>query len=85
MELLSTLEGKGVLTSFTLSLKDVQEMIAQGLQDEKGGSGANSGEVDGGGWDMVEGGEEVIRGDGWLKLNSFGHPMVDSTKLSNGN
>lgn len=54
----------GRISKFELSVKEVQDVISMGLQEDKGGVG----DVDGGGWDMVEGGEEVIRGDGWLKL-----------------
>lgn len=56
-------EATGILSSFTLNVKDIQDVISAGLQEEKTG-----GEADGGGWDMVEGGEEVLRGEGWLKL-----------------
>lgn len=68
MEFLSKQEVIERLAPFKLSVSTVQEVIAKGLEDEKSGA-----EVDWGGWDMVEGGEEVIRGDGWLKLNSAGH------------
>jgi hypothetical protein len=46
-----------------LSVKDVQDEISAALEEDK------TGEADGGGWDIVEGGEEVLRGEGWLKLN----------------
>jgi len=52
------------LPPFTLSVKDVQYGISAALEEDK------TSEPDGGGWDIVEGGEEVLRGDGWLKLNS---------------
>jgi len=63
IEFLSTQESLGKLPQFMLSVKSVQEVISAALAEEK------SGDVEGGGWDMVEGGEEVLRGDGWLKLN----------------
>jgi Vacuolar sorting 38 and autophagy-related subunit 14 len=62
IEFLPTEEVLGNLPQFVLSVKSVQDVISSSL-DEKGG------DVEGGGWDMVEGGEEVLRGDGWLKLN----------------
>lgn len=58
-------EAMGNLPQFTLSVKSVQDIITTALQEEK------EGDAEGGGWDMVEGGEEVLRGDGWLKLNSI--------------
>ena len=60
---LSTQEALGILTPFMLSVKDVQDGISAALEEDK------TGEADGGGWDIVEGGEEVLRGEGWLKLN----------------
>jgi hypothetical protein len=66
MEFLPTQEAMGVLSPFMLSEKDVQDVIASALEEDK------TGDVDGGGWDMVEGGEEVLRGEGWLKLNAAG-------------
>ena len=59
----------GKMGKFELSVKEVQDVISMGLREDKGGVG----DVDGGGWDMVEGGEEVIRGDGWLKLPPITH------------
>jgi len=67
IEYLPIIEESGVLPPFTLNAKDVQSVILGALEEDKNGDG------DGGGWDMVEGGEEVLRGDGWLKLNSVGH------------
>jgi Vacuolar sorting 38 and autophagy-related subunit 14 len=64
IEYLSTQEALGILPPFTLSVKDVQYGISAALEEDK------TSEPDGGGWDIVEGGEEVLRGDGWLKLNS---------------
>lgn len=64
IEFIPTLETSGVLKPFTLTVKSVQDVISSALDENK------SGDVDGGGWDMVEGGEEVLRGEGWLKLNS---------------
>jgi hypothetical protein len=60
-------QALGVLPSFTLDSNDIQNLIMSALQEDKNGEG------DGGGWDIVEGGEEVLRGDGWLKLSSAGH------------
>jgi hypothetical protein len=60
-------EGVGTLQPFTLNVINVQDIITGALDEDKGG------DVDGAGWDMVEGGEEVLRGDGWLKLNSVSH------------
>ena len=60
-------EGVGALQPFTLNATNVQDIITGALDEDKGG------DVDGAGWDMVEGGEEVLRGDGWLKLNSVSH------------
>jgi hypothetical protein len=57
----------GVLPPFPLSVEGILNVIMGALEEDKNGDG------DGGGWDMVEGGEEVLRGDGWLKLNSVGH------------
>ena len=56
----------GVLQPFTLSAKDIQDKIVGGLEEDR------TREVDGGGWDIVERGEEVLRGEGWLKLNPMG-------------
>ena len=64
IEFLPMQEVMGKLPEFMLSVKSVQDVISAALQEEK------EGDVEGGGWDMVEGGEEVLRGDGWLKLNS---------------
>ena len=64
---LTTEEAMGRMAKFELSVKEVQDLISMGLQEDKVGGG----EVEGGGWDMVEGGEEVLRGDGWLKLQPF--------------
>ena len=65
IDFLPTQELLGKLPQFMLSVKSVQEVISAALVEEK------SGDVEGGGWDMVEGGEEVLRGDGWLKLNAI--------------
>jgi len=59
----------GKMGKFELSVREVQDVISMGLQEDKVGAG----EVEGGGWDMVEGGEEVLRGDGWLKLPPITH------------
>jgi Vacuolar sorting 38 and autophagy-related subunit 14 len=67
MDYLPLQEKSGSLPPFTLVVKDIQDIISASLWDEK------TGDIEGGGWDMVEGGEEVIRGDGWLKLNSVSH------------
>ena len=64
IEFLPIQESFGKLPQFMLSVKSVQEVISAALVEEKGG------DIEGGGWDMVEGGEEVLRGDGWLKLNA---------------
>ena len=63
MEFLPVLENAGKLGTFEVSARGIQDVMLAGL--EEGGTV----EVDGGGWDMVEGGEEVMRADGWLKLN----------------
>lgn len=60
---LSTQEALGILAPFTLLAKDIQDVISAALEEDK------TGEADGGGWDLVEGGDEVLRGEGWLKLN----------------
>ena len=65
IEFLSIEDTMGRMGKFELTVKDVQDVVSMGLQEDKGVAGA---EIEGGGWDMVEGGEEVIRGDGWLKL-----------------
>jgi hypothetical protein len=54
----------GLLPPFVLNVKGVQDSVSAALEEDK------SRDVDGGGWDMVEGGEEVIRGDILLKLNA---------------
>ena len=59
----------GKMGKFELSVKEVQDVISMALQEDKVGGG----EVEGGGWDMVEGAEEVLRGDGWLKLPPITH------------
>jgi Vacuolar sorting 38 and autophagy-related subunit 14 len=61
IEFLPIQEATGILSTFTLSVKNIQDVISTALEEEKT-------EADGAGWDMVEGGEEVLRGDGWLKL-----------------
>jgi hypothetical protein len=66
MEFLSIVEARGGLSPFGVNVKDVQDVIVAALEEDK------TGDVDGGGWDMVEGGEEVLRGEGWLKLNAAG-------------
>ena len=63
IEFLPMEESNGKLPQFMLSVKSVQEVILASLKEEK------DGDFEGGGWDMVEGGEEVLRGEGWLKLN----------------
>jgi hypothetical protein len=50
-----------------LDAKSIQDVITAALDEDK------TGDVDGGGWDMVEGGEEVLRCEGWLKLNAVAH------------
>jgi hypothetical protein len=65
MEFVPIMENLGKLPAFELTVRGIQEVILAGLED----GGAGDGE--GGGWDMVEGGEEVMRADGWLKLNSI--------------
>ena len=65
IEFLPTEEVLGRLPLFMLSVKKVQETIFAALEEDKGV------DEEGGGWDMVEGGEEVLRADGWLKLNSI--------------
>jgi hypothetical protein len=67
IEFLPVQEELGRLSPFSLSVQSVQDLISSALEDEK------STDVDGGGWDMVEGGEEVLRGEGWLKLNAVTH------------
>jgi hypothetical protein len=62
IEFLPIQEAAGALSPFTLSVRNVQDVISAALEEKTGG------EADGSGWDMVEGGEEVLRGDGWLKL-----------------
>lgn len=66
MEFLSIVEARGGLSPFGMNVMDVQDVIVAALEEDK------TGDVDGGGWDMVEGGEEVLRGEGWLKLNAAG-------------
>jgi hypothetical protein len=56
-------EALGVLGTFELKEREVMEVIVRGLEEDK------SGDIDAGGWDMVEGGDEVLRGEGWLKLH----------------
>jgi Vacuolar sorting 38 and autophagy-related subunit 14 len=65
MAFIPSLERSGTLPPFNVGVKDVQDVISLALEQ--------NGEGDGGGWDMVEGGEEVLRGDGWLKLNTVTH------------
>ena len=67
IEYLPLQSSVGVLPAFALNVDDIYSVIKGALEEDKNGDG------DGGGWDMVEGGEEVLRGDGWLKLNSAGH------------
>jgi len=69
IEFLPTEEAMGRMSKFDLTVKEVQDVVSMGLQEDK----VSGGDVDGGGWDMVEGGEEVIRGDGWLKLPPITH------------
>ena len=64
IEFLPMQEFNGKLPQFMLSVKSVQDVILASLKEEK------EGDFEGGGWDIVEGGGEVLRGEGWLKLNS---------------
>ena len=66
MEFLSTQVSMGILARFKLDVSDIQTLICEGLEEDRHGD-------EGGGWDLVEGSEEVLRGDGWLKLNSVGY------------
>jgi Vacuolar sorting 38 and autophagy-related subunit 14 len=61
------LAERGEIAAFELGVGDVEYVIWEGLEEQGGRKG--SGE-EGGEWDLVEGGEEVMRGEGWLKLNS---------------
>jgi hypothetical protein len=67
LDFLPVQEATGTLPPFTLDARSIQDVIMAALDEDK------AGDVDGGGWDMVEGGEEVLRGEGWLKLNTVAH------------
>jgi len=66
MEFVPVMENLGKLPTFGLTVRGIQEVITGALED---GCAGGAGDGEGGGWDMVEGGEEVMRADGWLKLN----------------